>query len=120
MPYYDNLLIGDFSSTIDKEGSYQPVIHAHLVVGSYEEEVHVGRSNPLVHMHTGTPTMVIHVNRGTKAGPYTDIMVDIFEEALVRELNPKTNVSEIMRVEPPSKPTAEELGYKAVRTIANK
>lgn len=116
MPYKDVLFAGDISIVKKKDGTMDRVVHIHLSEGGPTMD----QGTPRLHGFTSDATSLkafggdhehhtyysvggehktAHVLNGL-VGPYADVKITSYKGSLVREINPETKVSEIMRYEP--------------------
>lgn len=109
MPYKDVLFAGDISITKNEDGTIKDrIVHIHLSEGGPKTEGITGLPKKFrvfgkeTHNHnTGAVDgdyKTVHVLKAI-VGPYADAKITSYEGSLVREINPKTKVSEIMRLE---------------------
>lgn len=104
MPYEDVVFNGDISVTKKEDGTIKDrVVHIHLGYGGANtgpRGVLGGRGAGYTHFHAYAEPdgKVVHVLEAI-IGPYANVGITSYDGEFVRELNPKTNVSEIMRLE---------------------
>lgn len=112
MPYKDVLFAGDISIVKKEDGTVKDrVVHIHLSEGGPKTEgitsvpkgirggAFSGGDSHFHNTESGDGDYkTVHVLRAI-VGPYADAKITSYEGSLVREINPKTRVSEIMRLE---------------------
>lgn len=109
MPYEDILFSGDISVTKKEDGTINGrVVHIHLGYGgantgprgvAYTPEAYSGKGHEHYHGRAEPDGKVVHVLEAV-IGPYANVGITAYDGEFVREMNPKTKVSEIMRFEP--------------------
>ncbi len=108
MPYKDVLFAGDISIVKKEDGTTDRVVHIHLSEGGprlrgLTEDALTLKGLGGDHFHNTVPIegehKTVHVLKGV-VGPYADAKITSYKGSLVREINPETKVSEIMRYEP--------------------